>query len=73
MKGHRFQNGNTSNLICDVRQIVSYVSQFYQLEPGDVITIGIEGLGNKRQEIVAWKDCTADYTPKGCYSLIPIP
>lgn len=80
VNGHRYQNGNTRNLIANVQQIVSYVSQFYQLQPGDVIatgtpagvglgqkppvflkpgdvvTLGIEGLGNQCQKIVAWQD-----------------
>jgi len=80
VNGHRYQNGNTRNLVFGVPQIVSYVSQFYQLEPGDVIatgtpagvglgqkppvflragdvvTLGIDGLGNQRQKIVAWHD-----------------
>ncbi|MBL8584465.1 MAG: fumarylacetoacetate hydrolase family protein, partial [Rhizobiaceae bacterium] len=40
LNGKRVQNGNTSNMIFPVRHIVSYISQFMVLEPGDVITTG---------------------------------
>lgn len=36
--GKRFQNGNTSNMIFNVQQIISYVSQFIRLHPGDSIS-----------------------------------
>ena len=38
--GHRFQNGSTSTMVFGVRTLVSYVSQFMTLMPGDVITTG---------------------------------
>lgn len=44
------QDGNTSNLIFDVPFIVSYISQFMTLLPGDVISTGTPagvGLGQK--------------------------
>ena len=44
------QNGNTSKMIFDVPTIVSYVSEFMTLLPGDVISTGTPagvGLGMK--------------------------
>jgi 2-keto-4-pentenoate hydratase/2-oxohepta-3-ene-1,7-dioic acid hydratase in catechol pathway len=38
--GHRFQNGNTRTMIFSVAQLVSYISQFFSLHPGDVISTG---------------------------------
>lgn len=44
--GHRHQDGNTSDMIFTVAEIVSYVSQFCTLEPGDIITTGTpKGVG----------------------------
>lgn len=77
VNGKRAQTGNTATMIFTVRQIVSYLSQFMILEPGDVITtgtppgvglgmkppmflkdgdemhLGIAGLGEQRQRVVA--------------------
>lgn len=77
VNGKRMQTGNTSTMIFTVRQIVSYLSRFMVLEPGDVITtgtppgvglgmkppvflkdgdemrLGITGLGEQRQIVVA--------------------
>ncbi len=50
VNGKMLQNGNTSNLIFNVPYIVSYLSQFMTLIPGDVITTGTPagvGLGQK--------------------------
>jgi len=80
VNGKRFQTGNTKTMIFDVQTIVSYVSEFMTLMPGDIITtgtppgvgmgvkpkprylkagdvmtLGIEGLGEQRQEVVAYK------------------
>ncbi len=80
VNGKRFQTGNTKTMIFDVQTIVSYVSEFMTLMPGDIITtgtppgvgmgvkpkprylkagdvmtLGIEGLGEQRQEVVAFK------------------
>jgi len=73
------QNSNTAKMIFDVPTIVSYVSEFMTLLPGDVIStgtpagvglgmhppqylkpgdivhLGMEGLGESRQHVVAWK------------------
>ncbi|MBP0443540.1 fumarylacetoacetate hydrolase family protein [Roseomonas sp. SSH11] len=38
--GRRMQDGSTRTMIFDVRTIVSYVSQFITLHPGDIITTG---------------------------------
>ena len=84
LNGQRMQTGNTKTMIFSVAKIVSYVSQFVTLLPGDIITtgtppgvgmafkkdgvaspvylkkgdvmtLGIEGLGEQRQEVVAFK------------------
>lgn len=80
VNGVRRQTGNTSTMIFDVPTIVSYVSQFMRLFPGDVITtgtppgvgmgikpapvflkagdvvtLGIERLGQQRQVCVAYE------------------
>jgi len=78
LNGKRMQTGNTSNMIFTVAQIVSYLSRFMTLEPGDVICtgtppgvglgrtpqrflkkgdtlrLGIAGLGEQQQEVVAF-------------------
>ncbi len=75
--GTRRQDGNTQTMIFPVAELVTYVSRFMSLQPGDVIstgtppgvglghkppiflspgqimTLGIEGLGAQRQEVVA--------------------
>ena len=80
VNGERMQNGSTKTMIFNVAQIVSYLSHFMILEPGDVITtgtppgvgmgmkpqrylkagdvvsLGIEGLGEQRQRFVAFED-----------------
>ena len=77
VNGEFKQEGSTSNMIFDVPTVVSYVSQFMTLLPGDVIStgtpagvglgfkppqylkagdvveLGIEGLGSSRQEAIA--------------------
>lgn len=78
VNGETRQRGNTNTLIFNVPTIVSYVSQYMTLKPGDVIptgtppgvalgmkpepvflkagdvmTLGIEGLGEQRQTVVA--------------------
>ncbi|MDR3428875.1 fumarylacetoacetate hydrolase family protein [Silvimonas sp.] len=48
--GHRYQNGSTQTMIFDVATLVSYISQFMTLQPGDVIATGTPpgvGLGQK--------------------------
>jgi 2-keto-4-pentenoate hydratase/2-oxohepta-3-ene-1,7-dioic acid hydratase in catechol pathway len=38
--GHRYQNGSTRTMIFGVRQVVSYLSRFMSLQPGDIISTG---------------------------------
>ena len=40
VNGARQQTGNTTTMIFGVKHLVSYVSRFMKLEPGDVITTG---------------------------------
>lgn len=50
VNGVTYQQANTENMIFNVRQIVSYVSHFMRLDPGDVIATGTPagvGLGQK--------------------------
>jgi len=79
VNGQRMQKGNTRTMIFDVYKIVSYVSHFMTLMPGDVITtgtppgvglgmkppmflkkgdvmsLGIQGLGEQKQVVVPFK------------------
>ena len=84
VNGQRMQTGTTKTMIFGVTKLVSYVSQFMTLEPGDIITtgtppgvgmgmkkdgkpapvylkkgdvmhLGIEGLGEQTQKVVAYK------------------
>jgi 2,4-didehydro-3-deoxy-L-rhamnonate hydrolase len=78
LNGERVQNGSTKTMIFPIKKIVSYMSQFMELMPGDVITtgtppgvglgmkppkflkpgdvmrVGIEGLGEQKQLVTAW-------------------
>jgi 2,4-didehydro-3-deoxy-L-rhamnonate hydrolase len=48
--GHRFQNGSTETMIFPVRYLVSYVSKYMSLQPGDIISTGTPpgvGFGQK--------------------------
>ncbi len=78
VSGERMQSGSTTTMIFGVRTLVSYISHFMILEPGDVITtgtppgvgsgkkpprflrpgdtisLGIDGLGQQAQRVVAW-------------------
>ncbi|MHA8076453.1 fumarylacetoacetate hydrolase family protein [Aquirufa sp. TARAVU-A1A] len=78
VNGKRFQTSNTDQLIFNVPQVVSYISQFMTLLPGDVIstgtphgvglgfkppiylkagdvvTLGMKGLGEQKQTAVAY-------------------
>jgi 2-keto-4-pentenoate hydratase/2-oxohepta-3-ene-1,7-dioic acid hydratase in catechol pathway len=38
--GHRYQNGSTRTMIFGVRQLISYLSRFMSLQPGDIISTG---------------------------------
>lgn len=76
VNGHRYQNGSTETMVYGVKYLVSYLSQFMSLHPGDIIstgtppgvglgqkpniflkagdvmTLGIEGLGEQKQTAV---------------------
>ncbi|MCA1494156.1 ureidoglycolate lyase [Sinorhizobium alkalisoli] len=48
--GHRFQNGTTATMIFGVAHLISYLTRFLSLQPGDVISTGTPpgvGLGQK--------------------------
>jgi 2-keto-4-pentenoate hydratase/2-oxohepta-3-ene-1,7-dioic acid hydratase in catechol pathway len=50
VNGHRYQNGSTRTMVYGVAFVVSYLSQFMSLQPGDVISTGTPpgvGLGQK--------------------------
>jgi len=50
VNGQRTQRGNTRTMVFTVANLISYVSQFMTLEPGDIITTGTPpgvGLGMK--------------------------
>ena len=52
--GKRYQNGNTRTMIFQIPKIVSYLSQFMSLQPGDVISTGTPpgvGLGVKPEPV----------------------
>ena len=52
LNGKRMQTGNTNTMIFDVNYIVSYLSKFMSLQPGDIITTGTPpgvGMGMKPQ------------------------
>ena len=54
VNGHRYQNGNTKSMIFGVAEIVSYLSTFMTLLPGDVISTGTPpgvGMGLKSEPI----------------------
>ncbi len=75
------QDGNTDDLIFNIPQLVSYLSQFMTLlpgdiistgtpagvglgfnppmylKPGDVVELGIDGLGTSRQNVIAYAGC----------------
>ncbi|SFD16981.1 fumarylacetoacetate hydrolase family protein [Massilia yuzhufengensis] len=55
LNGKRMQSGNTSNMVFTVAHIVSYVSRFMTLEPGDIITTGTPpgvGMGRSPQRFL---------------------
>jgi 2,4-didehydro-3-deoxy-L-rhamnonate hydrolase len=54
VNGKTYQDGNTKNLIFGIAHLVSYLSQFMTLLPGDVISTGTPagvGLGQKPEPI----------------------
>jgi len=56
LNGERMQTGNTSTMIFGVAELVSYISQYMTLLPGDVITTGTPpGVGMARNPRVFLK------------------
>ena len=79
LNGEQMQNSNTSDFIFNIQQVVSYISQFMTLLPGDIIStgtpfgvglglnpprylkdgdvieLGIDGLGVSKQTCKAYK------------------
>lgn len=54
VNGRRMQTGNTRTMIFTIRQLVSYISKFITLHPGDLIITGTPpgvGLGQKPEPI----------------------
>jgi len=54
VNGHRHQNGSTQTMVFGVAQLVSYISRFMTLYPGDLITTGTPpgvGMGHKPQPL----------------------
>jgi 2-keto-4-pentenoate hydratase/2-oxohepta-3-ene-1,7-dioic acid hydratase in catechol pathway len=50
VNGHRYQNGSTRTMVYGVAFVVSYLSRFMSLRPGDIISTGTPpgvGLGQK--------------------------
>ncbi|KZB57032.1 fumarylacetoacetate hydrolase family protein [Thalassospira xiamenensis] len=76
LNGERVQNGSTTTMVYGVAHLISYLSKFMTLQPGDIITtgtppgvgmgmtpqrflkpgdvmeLGVEGLGSQRQKTV---------------------
>ena len=52
VNGHRYQNGSTRTMVYGVKFLVSYLSRFMSLRPGDIISTGTPpgvGLGQNPQ------------------------
>jgi 2-keto-4-pentenoate hydratase/2-oxohepta-3-ene-1,7-dioic acid hydratase in catechol pathway len=85
VNGQRRQTGNTRTMVFGVAALVSYISRFMTLypgdlittgtppgvgmgikpspvylKPGDVMTLGIQGLGQQRQTVHAWDPAIID-------------
>jgi len=59
VNGIRMQTGNTSTMVFNVNIIVSYLSKFMSLQPGDIITTGTPpgvGMGMKPQKFLKATD-----------------
>jgi 2,4-didehydro-3-deoxy-L-rhamnonate hydrolase len=55
--GHRYQNGNTRTMVFGVPFLVSYLSRFMSLHPGDVIATGTPpGVGHGQKPPVYLRD-----------------
>jgi 2-keto-4-pentenoate hydratase/2-oxohepta-3-ene-1,7-dioic acid hydratase in catechol pathway len=85
VNGQRYQTGNTRTMVFTVAHLVSYISRFMTLQPGDVIStgtppgvglgqkpdpvylkagdvmrLGIDGLGEQEQTVHAWNEALID-------------
>jgi 2-keto-4-pentenoate hydratase/2-oxohepta-3-ene-1,7-dioic acid hydratase in catechol pathway len=85
VNGKRYQTGNTRTMVFTVAHLVSYISRFMTLQPGDVIStgtppgvglgqkpdpvylkagdvmrLGIDGLGEQEQTVHAWNEALID-------------
>ena len=85
VNGRRWQDGTTRTMVFGIAELVSYVSRFMTLHPGDLITtgtppgvgmgakpvpvylkagdvmeLGITGLGRQRQQVHAWDPALID-------------
>ena len=52
VNGKRFQDGSTKTMVYGVKFLVSYLSRFMSLQPGDIISTGTPpgvGMGQKPQ------------------------
>lgn len=80
LNGKKMQDGSTANLIFNIPHLISYVSRFMTLLPGDIIStgtpagvglgmnpnvylkpgdvmeLGIDGLGTSKQTVIAFKN-----------------
>jgi ureidoglycolate lyase len=55
VNGQRMQEGTTANMIFEIAHLVSYVSHFMTLLPGDVVLSGTPaGVGLGRKEADPW-------------------
>ena len=76
--GHKYQNGSTATMVFGVAHLISYLSRFMSLQPGDIIStgtppgvglgqkppvylragnvmrLGVQGLGEQRQTVVPY-------------------
>jgi len=86
VNGHRYQSGSTATMVYGVAHLVSYLSRFMSLQPGDIIStgtppgvglgqrppvylkagdvmkLGVEGLGEQQQRVVPFQHPSVQYT-----------
>jgi len=55
VNGQSRQKGSTRTMIFGVEHLVWYCSQFFVMEPGDVVRLGVAGLGEQQQKVVKFK------------------
>jgi len=85
VNGHRYQSGSTATMVYGVAHLVSYLSRFMSLQPGDIIStgtppgvglgqkppvylkagdvmkLGVEGLGEQQQRVVPFQHPSVQY------------